>query len=71
MKKEEENIMKQNTFIALELGTVLSIVLFAVALFNGYFMESLMGAAGTLGGIIGMIAYVIDKNAEIISKISK
>lgn len=63
--------MTQNEFIALELGTVLSIVLFAVALFNGYFMESLMGAAGALAGIIGMITYVIDKNAEIISKISK
>lgn len=63
--------MTQNEFIALELGTVLSIVLFAVALFNGYFIESLIGAAGALGGIICMITYVVDKNAEIISKISK
>ena len=63
--------MTQNEFIALELGTVMSMALFAVAAFNGYFMETLMGAAGTVAGIACMIAYVIDKNAEIISKISK
>ncbi len=46
-------------------------VLFAVAAINGYFVESLIGASGAIGGIICMIAVAIDKNNRIISKISK